>query len=84
MPQIFLSYSKKDRAMAEGLARFLADCGYEVWWDYKLVGGQHFRDEIDQQLDSARAVVVLWTPQSIRSDWVLTGFPAFLSMPFKD
>jgi hypothetical protein len=34
MADVFISYSKKDYDVARGLAEFLENCGYEVWWDY--------------------------------------------------
>jgi hypothetical protein len=41
-----------------------------VWWDTSLATADLYRDEIMKQLASARAVIAIWTANSIRSDWV--------------
>lgn len=70
MADIFISYSKARVAEATELAAELADLGYEVWWDTSLLPTGSFGAEIDRQLDAARAVIVIWSPESIRSKWV--------------
>jgi hypothetical protein len=71
MPDIFISYSQKDRSAAEALARRLAGMGLSVWWDTDLVGGEKFREVIEVQLKAARAVVVLWSSNSVESRFVV-------------
>lgn len=71
MTDIFISYSQKDKVLASELAGFLKDSGYDVWWDYDLVGGVQFRDQIKRQLAEASVVIVIWTPNSVESNWVL-------------
>ena len=71
MADIFISYSQKDRSVAEGLAHFLVESGYHVWWDYELVGGVKFRSKIKAELDAAKAAIVIWTPNSVESEWVI-------------
>ncbi len=46
--------------------------GHSVWWDTSLQSGEAFRDAINRELDAADAVVVIWTPQSVKSEWVLS------------
>jgi hypothetical protein len=50
--------------------RLLEAEGWSVWWDKSLGAADLYRDEIMKQLASARAVIAIWTPNSIRSDWV--------------
>lgn len=72
MADIFISYSRVDRALAEELAqRFIAD-GRSVWWDAEATAGQNFREEISKELDAAKTVVVLWSPSSVQSHWVIS------------
>src|SRR6516225_1868132 len=70
MADIFISYSKADHALAFELSTFLEAEGWSVWWDTSLGAADLYRDEIMKQLASARAVIAIWTPNSIRSDWV--------------
>jgi hypothetical protein len=43
----------------------------EVWWDDRLVAGESFTEETERRLNEADYVVVVWTPTSARSKWVL-------------
>lgn len=70
MADIFISYSKADRLLVEQLAAYLESEGWSVWFDRALTAGDGYRDEIMKALVAARAVIVLWTPTSIRSDFV--------------
>jgi hypothetical protein len=67
---IFLSYASEDRARASQIASALGAMGWSVWWDRKIVTGQAFDRAIEHELESARSVVVLWSRQSIDSEWV--------------
>src|SRR5262249_44249025 len=70
MADIFVSYAKTDRSLALKLAAMLEAEGWKVWWDTSLAIGDDFRNEIMTELGRARAVVVIWTDASIKSDWV--------------
>src|SRR5262245_13447611 len=52
------------------LAAYLESEGWTVWWDTKLAAGDAYRDDIAGELAAARAVIVLWTQTSIKSDFV--------------
>lgn len=67
---VFISYSREDRPVAEDLARQLGAAGYTVWWDRDLFAGADFERTIGEELATAKAVVVLWSAVSIRSGWV--------------
>jgi TIR domain len=70
MSDIFISYSKTDHAEALKLSAFLEAEGWSVWYDKNLGAADLYRDKIMTQLAAARAVITIWTPNSIRSDWV--------------
>src|SRR5262249_33665957 len=70
MADIFISYSKADHALALKLSAFFEAEGWSVWWDKSLAAADLYRDEIMKQLVSARAVITIWTPNSIKSGWV--------------
>lgn len=67
---IFLSYSREDRAAVRHIAESFAAEGLDVWWDAALQSGQTFDEVIEQRLKEAKAVVVLWSPRSVTSRWV--------------
>jgi TolB-like protein/Flp pilus assembly protein TadD len=52
------------------IIKLLEDAGHAVWWDGRLEGGERFAKTTAHALDTARAVVVVWTATSIQSDWV--------------
>jgi WD40 repeat protein len=68
---VFLSYSRKDAAIARSLAAELSTAGFRVWYDMDISGGERFAEHISASLDAAKVVVVLWSEESVRSDWVL-------------
>ncbi len=67
---VFLSYARADEAQARRLASALEHAGHTVWWDAMIEGGAAFSKSIADALDSADAVLVLWSARSVESDWV--------------
>jgi hypothetical protein len=70
MTDIFISYKREDHARVEALAQDLKAEGFEVWWDTDLAIGTNYSKSISQELETAKAVVVVWTKSSVSSDWV--------------
>lgn len=70
MADIFLSYSRVDRAGAEQIAAALAAEGFSVWWDKVLRAGQTYDEVTEGMLREAKAVIVLWSRESVKSKWV--------------
>src|SRR5262245_50894823 len=71
MADIFVSYSNKDRACVRVLADTLSAYGWSVWWDREIPAGRTFDEVIAEALAAARCVVVVWSKESMRSNWVL-------------
>lgn len=71
MADIFVSYSQKDRERVEPLVRALESLGLAVWWDPKIRPGDVWDRVIQTALDASRAVIVVWTRDSVGSHWVL-------------
>ena len=69
MSDIFISYAREDLDRARRLASALESRGWSVWWDRRIVAGQTFDQTIERELESARSVVVLWSKDSIESEW---------------
>ena len=70
MSDIFLSYAVQDLERASTLAKAFEATGWSVWWNRRIPAGDHYTEVIEQALDEARAVVVLWTKKSVASDWI--------------
>ena len=70
MADVFMSYARADKARVVPLVKAIEAKGWSVWWDPEISPGQEFDDQIDAELMSAKAVVVVWTPTSVVSRWV--------------
>ena len=70
MSDIFISYAREDRAEASRLARVLSRQGLSIWWDYNIRFGKQFDEVIQNQLDAAKCVIVIWSKSSVDSRWV--------------
>jgi adenylate cyclase len=70
MADVFVSYSRSDRARVAPLVAAIEAKGWSVWWDPAIDAGQQFDDQIDAELQAANAVLVVWTPTSVASRWV--------------
>ncbi|MFN0121691.1 MAG: TIR domain-containing protein [Blastocatellia bacterium] len=67
---VFISYAREDREKAGAIAALLEQRGWRVWWDREIRIGDSFSDVITRELESAAAVVVLWSQHSVSSNWV--------------
>ncbi|HEX5088977.1 MAG TPA: AAA family ATPase [Nocardioides sp.] len=70
MADVFLSYASASAELARRVAATLEGQGLAVWWDRHLRSGERFQQTIQRELGAAQAVVVLWTRQSVDSEWV--------------
>jgi Flp pilus assembly protein TadD len=70
MAGIFLSYGRQDAVAAKAIACALEKSGHTVWWDPNIRGGAEFSEAIEEALNAADAVVVLWSAHAIKSPWV--------------
>jgi adenylate cyclase len=70
MADVFVSYSRSDKARVAPLVAEIQAKGWSVWWDPSIAAGQEFDDQIEQELRAASAVLVVWTPTSVASRWV--------------
>jgi len=70
MPDVFISYAREDQSRAEQIARGLLSMNLDVFWDNEIPPGQTWADYIESKLSLCKAVVVLWSAQSTKSQWV--------------
>lgn len=70
MADVFISYSRLDHDRVRPIVDRLGSLGYTTWWDKHLRAGQVFVEEIERQLDGARAVLTAWSHNARNSTWV--------------
>ena len=80
MADIFLSYTHADRDGVRPLVDFLEREGWSVWWDRVIEPGDRWQEKLNETLAKVRAVVVVWSAQSIASEWVQHEAAAGLEM----
>jgi adenylate cyclase len=68
--EIFISYARSSEADAVRIAEVLQGLGYSVWWDEDLPAHRAYGDVIEEKLESASAVLVMWSADAIKSEWV--------------
>lgn len=67
MADVFLSYSNKDRPMAEKVQHALEKAGLDVFWDQEVPPGRDWNSWIGEKLGNAKCVIVLWSKTSVAS-----------------
>lgn len=67
---VFVSYCRGDRSEVLPIIQLLEQAGYNVWWDGLLEAGSVFLHTTEQALEEASAVLVVWTKDSVNSNWV--------------
>jgi adenylate cyclase len=70
MADIFVSYGRSTEGQAHQVAEALRAAGYSVWRDDELPAHRAYSDVIEERLRGAKAVVVLWSVEAARSQWV--------------
>ncbi|HEY2179941.1 MAG TPA: TIR domain-containing protein [Caulobacteraceae bacterium] len=70
MSDVFISYARSTAAEAEQVAGALRAAGYNVWRDDELPAHRAYADVIEERLSLAKAVVVIWSAEAARSEWV--------------
>jgi len=67
---VFLSYARSSESQATAVERALRDAGYSVWRDTDLPAHLSYAEVIEERLKSAKAVLVLWSAEAAKSQWV--------------
>ncbi|MDZ7647356.1 MAG: AAA family ATPase [Cytophagales bacterium] len=70
MTDIFVSYASEDRERVAHLVSKLSGYGWKIWWDREIKTGKSFEIEIEQAIDKAKCIIVVWSHASIESEWV--------------
>jgi adenylate cyclase len=70
MADVFVSYARTEEATADCVANALRAEGFAVWRDDQLPAHRAYSEVIEERLKSAKAVVVLWSAEAAKSQWV--------------
>jgi adenylate cyclase len=70
MSDVFVSYARSTETQARLVSEALREHGYAVWRDDELPAHRAYGEVIEERLKAARAVVVVWSGEAIRSQWV--------------
>lgn len=70
MVDVFISYSRDNKARVAQIAQAVTAAGYAVWWDAELPPHRSYGDVITEKIGSAKAAIVVWSHASAQSEWV--------------
>src|SRR6476620_9212998 len=70
MGHVFVSYARSDEDLAAEVADGLREAGYEVWHYDEFHAHRAYADVIEERIKGASAVVVLWSAEAAKSQWV--------------
>jgi TolB-like protein len=70
MADIFISYARSTAKQAQAIAEALRAQGYGVWLDDAIPAHRAYADVIEEELKAAAAVVVVWSAEAVKSQWV--------------
>jgi adenylate cyclase len=69
MADIFISYARSTAPQAQQIAEALWVLGYGVWRDDELPTHRSYSEVIEERLKAAKAVVVIWSTEAVKSEW---------------
>lgn len=68
--KVFISHTHSDQGLAHKVAAILEQAGLEVWdATREILPGDNWAQEVSNALQESQAMVVLLTPDSVRSEW---------------
>src|SRR5579863_4190462 len=70
MSDVFISYARSTEAQARQIGDALRALGYGVWRDDELPAHRAYSEVIEERLKAAKAVVVVWSAEAVKSEWV--------------
>jgi TIR domain len=80
--KVFISHAHTDEPLVRDIAARLEAAGLEVWEDTReILPGDNWADKVAQALQESEAMVVLLTPEAIRSPWVRREIEYALGAP---
>src|SRR5580658_5948081 len=70
MSHVFISYARSTAKEAQTVAGALRGLGHDVWLDDEIPAHRAYADVIEERLREAKAVVVIWSAEAAKSEWV--------------
>jgi adenylate cyclase len=70
MSDVFISYARSTEDQARQIGEGLRALGYGVWRDDELPAHRAYAEVIEERLREAKAVVVVWSAEAVKSQWV--------------
>jgi adenylate cyclase len=70
MADVFVSYARSTEPQAMKIATALRSKGYSVWRDDEIPAHRAYADVIEERLKSSKAVLVIWSADAAKSQWV--------------
>src|SRR5260221_9903512 len=70
MSDVFISYARSTAKQAQTVAAALRSLGHAVWLDDELPAHRAYTEVIEERLRAAKAVVVIWSAEAVKSQWV--------------
>ncbi|HEY5071243.1 MAG TPA: TIR domain-containing protein [Caulobacteraceae bacterium] len=70
MSDVFISYARATADQAQRIAEALQALGCGVWRDDDLPAHRDYSEVIEERLRAAKAVVVVWSAEAVKSQWV--------------
>ena len=70
MSDIVISYARETEAEAICIVEALRALGYGVWRDDEIPAHRSFGPAIEERLAAAKVVLVLWSAEAAKSEWV--------------
>ena len=69
--KVYLSHAHSDERLAERVSRILEDAGLQIWdATREIMPGDNWAATLGNALQESQAMVVLVTPDAMRSKWV--------------
>jgi anti-anti-sigma factor len=70
MSDIFISYANEDQDRVAPIIKALETHGWAIWWDRRILPGKQFDLIIEEALERAKCIIVIWSSTSVTSLWV--------------
>jgi len=69
LSDIFISYARSNADVAHAIAEALRALGHGVVARRRASGAPAYADVIEERLNAAKAVVVIWSAEAVKSEW---------------